>query len=93
MLTTCLRITIHWYSMGCSVSSFDESAFAKRKNKVGTGSTKLTNLSMAKTEEENGNAKFDPRLPLTVRQRFNIMKSWKGIARNIQETGVLMFLR
>lgn len=43
--------------------------------------------------QENGNAKFDERLPLTVRQRFNIMKSWKGIARNIEETGILMFLR
>ena len=75
--------------MGCTVSSLE------RKNKVGDrgGSTKLTNISMTKTSEENGNAKFDPRLPLTVRQRFNIMKSWKGIARNIQETGVLMFMR
>ena len=78
--------------MGCSASSIDEPSFAHRKNKVGTGSVKMTNLSTAKSSEENGNAKFDPRLPLTVRQRFNIMKSWKGIARNIQETGVLMFL-
>ncbi|XP_076043578.1 uncharacterized protein LOC143026671 isoform X4 [Oratosquilla oratoria] len=34
----------------------------------------------------------DPRLPLTARQRFNIVKSWKGIARAIEPTGVYMFV-
>ena len=80
--------------MGCTASS---DSMLKRKNKIshgsGRGSKPMTNIGMTRTSEENGNAKFDPRLPLTVRQKFNIMKSWKGIARNIQETGVLMFLR
>lgn len=35
----------------------------------------------------------DPRLPLTARQRFNIIKSWKGIARAIEPTGVYMFVK
>ena len=36
---------------------------------------------------------LDPRLPLNVRQKFNLTKSWKGISREIETTGVLMFVR
>ncbi|XP_054714123.1 neuroglobin-like [Uloborus diversus] len=35
----------------------------------------------------------DPRLPLTARQLFNITKSWKGIARAMEPTGITMFVR
>ncbi|KAF0298124.1 hypothetical protein FJT64_004503 [Amphibalanus amphitrite] len=34
----------------------------------------------------------DPRLPLTVRQRFSIVKSWKGISRAMESTGIYMFV-
>ncbi|KAK7103546.1 neuroglobin-like [Littorina saxatilis] len=36
--------------------------------------------------------KEDARIPLTGRQRFLIRRSWKGISRNIGETGINMFL-
>lgn len=35
----------------------------------------------------------DPRLPLTARQRFSIQKSWKAITRNMENTGVAMFIK
>ena len=35
----------------------------------------------------------DERLPLNARQVFKLKKSWKGIKRNMQETGVEMFIR
>ena len=35
----------------------------------------------------------DDRLPLNARQVFLLKKSWKGIHRNMQATGVEMFLR
>ncbi|XP_076321792.1 neuroglobin-like [Tachypleus tridentatus] len=35
----------------------------------------------------------DPRLPLTAKQRFNISKSWKGIARAMEPTGIIMFIK
>jgi len=38
-------------------------------------------------------APTDPRLPLTARQVFSITKSWKGIARAMEQTGVLMFIK
>ena len=41
----------------------------------------------------NGLPKVDPRLPLDARQVFKLKQSWKGIKRNIEETGVEMFVR
>ncbi|RWS02919.1 neuroglobin-like protein [Dinothrombium tinctorium] len=35
----------------------------------------------------------DPRLPLTARQKFQITKSWKGIARAMEPTGINMFVK
>lgn len=35
----------------------------------------------------------DPRLPLTARQKFSISKSWKGVARALEPTGVNMFVK
>ncbi|XP_071528381.1 neuroglobin-like [Panulirus ornatus] len=36
---------------------------------------------------------LDPRIPLTAKQKFNMVKSWKGISRALQPTGVHMFLK
>ena len=35
----------------------------------------------------------DPRLPLTIRQKFSIVKSWKSISRTMEPTGVYMFVK
>lgn len=35
----------------------------------------------------------DPRSPLTNRQTYQITKSWKGIQRAMQPTGVAMFIK
>ncbi|GFS08602.1 neuroglobin-1 [Elysia marginata] len=35
----------------------------------------------------------DPRSPMDARQMFKIKQSWKGIRRNMELTGVEMFLR
>ena len=53
--------------------------------------------------EANGNAQpvfelecpppLDPRLPLTPRQLFLLQKSWKGIKRNMEATGVEIFIK
>lgn len=34
----------------------------------------------------------DPRLPLNPRQLFLLKKSWKGVKRNMEATGVEMFI-
>ncbi|CAG9101352.1 unnamed protein product [Plutella xylostella] len=34
----------------------------------------------------------DPRLPLTARQKYSMLASWKGIARAMENTGICMFI-
>ena len=38
-------------------------------------------------------AEVDSRLPLNMRQVFKLKQSWKGIDRNVELTGVEMFIR
>lgn len=35
----------------------------------------------------------DPRLPLTAKQKFTVMASWKAVSRKLETTGVVMLLR
>ena len=35
----------------------------------------------------------DPRLPLTARQKYTMLASWKGISRAMEPTGVYMFIK
>jgi neuroglobin len=43
--------------------------------------------------EGSAPAPTDPRLPLTAKQKYSMMASWKGIARAMEPTGVLMFIK
>lgn len=66
--------------MGCT--------FAKAQNE-----SKGTQKDKKVEEVEATPAVQDNRIPLTVRQKFNISKSWKAIARAMEQTGVSMFVR
>ena len=35
----------------------------------------------------------DPRSPLTAKQQYCIMASWKGIFRQIEKTGIILFIK
>lgn len=59
-----------------------------KKNGGAAGAAISGNLS-----EPPPPAATDPRLPLNARQKFSITKSWKGIARAMEPTGVDMFVR
>ena len=37
-------------------------------------------------------AATDPRLPLTARQKYSMVASWKGISRAMETTGICMFI-
>jgi hypothetical protein len=50
-------------------------------------------LDVLGDNQGNGLPKVDSRLPLDTRQVFKLKQSWKGIKRNIEETGVEMFVR
>ncbi|XP_025829446.1 neuroglobin-like [Agrilus planipennis] len=38
-------------------------------------------------------APADPRLPLTAKQKYSMMASWKGISRAMEQTGINMFIK
>lgn len=38
-------------------------------------------------------AQVDPRLPLTAKQKYTLLASWRGISRAMEPTGVCMFLK
>lgn len=35
----------------------------------------------------------DPRIPMTAKQKYSIVASWKGIHRALEPTGILMFVK
>ncbi|CAF4831450.1 unnamed protein product [Pieris macdunnoughi] len=37
--------------------------------------------------------KTDPRLPLTAKQKYSMVASWKGISRAMEKTGICMFIK
>ena len=63
---------------------------------MGCQQTKMTaddvNGGYSVIPEPNAPPPVDPRLPLNARQVFRIQKSWKGIKRNMEGTGVEMFI-
>lgn len=44
-------------------------------------------------EEPPPPAPPDPRLPLTAKQKYSMLASWKGISRAMEPTGVYMFIK
>ncbi|XP_054153956.1 neuroglobin-like [Oppia nitens] len=52
-----------------------------------------TNRNTPTNTNQSDQPLADPRLPLNVRQKFNISKSWKGIARAMERTGITMFVK
>lgn len=59
---------------------------SQSKHKVPTQQTKQ--------DDNNGPVcESDKRLPLDDRQVFKLKQSWKGIRRNMEDTGMEMFVR
>ena len=59
---------------------------------VGDRSPSTIVLDDIRLPEPSSPIPTDPRLPLTTRQVFLLKKSWKGIKRSMQATGVEMFI-
>ncbi|XP_076279137.1 globin-1 [Lasioglossum baleicum] len=50
----------------------------------------LSKLATAKSQNQTPT---DPRLPLTAKQKFTVMASWKAVSRALEQTGVYMLIR
>lgn len=61
--------------------------------KLGKLAASTTAGSGAKQDDLPPPAPTDPRLPLTAKQKYSMLASWKGISRAMESTGVYMFLK
>ncbi|XP_076755140.1 neuroglobin [Xylocopa sonorina] len=66
--------------MGCELSKL---ATPKAQNQTTTEPNATT----------EANPTTDPRLPLTAKQKYTVMASWKAISRELVATGVFMLMR
>lgn len=57
---------------------------------AGRGSAENAN---SKLDDIGPPAQVDARLPLTAKQKYSMLASWKGISRAMESTGVCMFLK
>ncbi|KAF5285387.1 hypothetical protein FQR65_LT13239 [Abscondita terminalis] len=60
--------------------------------KLGKLASSSTAGNATKRDEPPPPAPTDPRLPLTARQKYTMVASWKGISRAMEPTGVYMFV-
>lgn len=73
--------------MGCRESKVEcpESQMERRKSNVSV-------FSRLPGETDSPPTEVDPRSPLNVREIYRLKQSWKGIRRNMEQTGVEMFI-
>lgn len=86
--------------MGCTLTATEPRRVHSIKAEPMSNNTIHTTIleevkQMKKPEKikERTSSVLDNRIPLSSRQKFQIVKSWKGIERNIKTTGINMFLR
>lgn len=66
--------------MGCELGKLASSGDSKKEVE--------SNVS-----EPPAPAAVDSRLPLTARQKYSMVASWKGISRAMETTGINMFIK
>lgn len=71
--------------MGCELSKLAGSATK--------GSDKNRNFDTNNSNVQVNAQQTDSRLPLTAKQKYSIIASWKGISRAMETTGINMFVK
>lgn len=89
---------IHFSQLSVVKSVCEKQEKFKEKKKMGCKLGKLAastggGTGSSKHDEPPPPAPTDPRLPLTAKQKYSMLASWKGISRAMESTGVYMFLR
>lgn len=71
--------------MGCELG--------KLAGNAAKGSDKNRNFDTNNSNVQVNAPQTDPRLPLTAKQKYSIIASWKGISRSMETTGINMFVK
>lgn len=77
--------------MGCDLGKLASSASSGDDRGGGGGGGKQKHKD--RLEEPPSPGPPDPRLPLTAKQKYSMIASWKGISRAMEPTGVYMFIK
>ncbi|CAH1790827.1 unnamed protein product [Owenia fusiformis] len=77
--------------MGCSVSATQLTLMSATHDDVPAGTTITQKRSRESTE--SGKRIIDERLKISENDRRLIARTWKGISRNMEQTGIDMFLK
>jgi len=72
--------------MGCTGSKDD-------RDGGGGGGPNKSDRNNTSGPSGSSSAYADPRIPMTAKQKYSIVASWKGISRAIEPTGVCMFVK
>lgn len=84
--------------MGCRGSKEEDDAGGGSKNGGGaSGSAGAaaggSTAAAPAAGPSSGVAQADPRIPMTAKQKYSLVASWKGIHRALEPTGILMFVK
>lgn len=74
------RLSEKVLNMGCELGKLASSGDSKKEVE-------------SNVNEPSAPAAPDPRLPLTARQKYSMVASWKGISRAMEITGINMFIK
>lgn len=61
--------------------------------KLASSSSSSSKKDVENVSEPPAPAAPDPRLPLTARQKYSMVASWKAISRAMEPTGINMFIQ
>ncbi len=76
--------------MGCRGSKEDDDAGG---GSGGAGKNGGASSSAGAAGPSAGVPLADPRIPMTAKQKYSLVASWKAIHRALETTGVLMFVK
>ncbi|CAG7819778.1 unnamed protein product [Allacma fusca] len=83
--------------MGCTGSKEEEDGGGRKGDKSGGGTSGGASGGAAAAGPSAAagasTVNSDPRIPMTAKQKYSIVASWKGIHRALEPTGVSMFVK
>lgn len=80
--------------MGCTGSKESDGGGSGGASKgTPAGTNAAGGGGTAATAANSGIPNADPRIPMTAKQKYSIVASWKGIHRALEPTGILMFVK
>jgi len=79
--------------MGAKFAKLERNKAARRAKDKGKDKAGGGGGGAAASLDNQAPPPTDPRLPLTAKQKYTLVASWKGISREMEATGIAMFIK